>query len=85
MPQATYAADGIPAVDLVFYARETTVSVSEPENSGVGDDTFMLFPPTFILTRRNVLYLSSEVPRNREPVDECALPRNSARQRANEA
>ena len=53
---------------------ETTMS--DPcgqKTEDLGGETFMLSSPSFIRTRRDVLYLSSEIPDHRlgESTDEC--------------
>ena len=54
------------------------MSVSRDQKTKEWDDTFILFLPNFILTRRDVVYLPSNTAKQRESADECALSRNRA-------
>ena len=77
--QTTHAADDIPAIPLEIYARDHRERSSLPDNRRLGDGTSVFFPPTFVLARRNVLYLPSKIREHRESADECASSRNYAR------
>ena len=59
--QATYAADGIPTIPPEIYARGHRERSSRSHNRRLWGGTCMLFPPTLVLARRNVLYLPSKI------------------------
>ena len=54
---------------LVLCDENRHESLSLPENGRMGDDTFVPRPPGFVGTRRDVLYLSSEVTEHRYPAE----------------
>ena len=63
--QVTDVAYGVPAICSESYAQDRRERSSRPGGGGVGDGTFMLPPPTPVLSRRNVLYLPSDSPERR--------------------